>query len=64
MAKQRFEALKEVANRHYDVYNRPEGKISDYYGENVFGIEEMRAQLSAEVFERLINCIEKGEKIK
>lgn len=63
MAIQRFEALKEVANRHYDVYHRPEGKISDYYGENVFGVEEMRAQLSAEVFERLINCIERGEKI-
>lgn len=63
MAKQRFEALAEVANRTYDVYVRPEGKISDYYGENVFGVEEMRAQLSTEVFERLINCIEKGEKI-
>jgi glutamine synthetase len=63
MAIQRFEALKEVANRHYEIYQRPEGKISDYYGENVFGIEEMRAQLSAEVFERLINCIERGEKI-
>jgi glutamine synthetase len=63
MAIQRFEALKEVANRHYEVYQRPNGKISDYYGENVFGIEEMRAQLSSEVFERLINCIEKGEKI-
>jgi glutamine synthetase len=63
MAIQRFEALKEVANRHYEVYQRPAGKISDYYGENVFGIEEMRAQLSSEVFERLINCIEKGEKI-
>jgi glutamine synthetase len=63
MAIQRFEALKEVANRHYEIYNRPEGKISDYYGENVFGIEEMRAQLSSEVFERLINCIERGERI-
>ena len=63
MAKQRFEALKEVANRHYEIYERPAGKISDYYGENVFGIEEMRAQLSSEVFERLNNCIEKGEKI-
>lgn len=63
MAKQRFDAIKEAASRQYEVYFRPEGKISDYYGENVFGIEEMRAQLSSEVFERLINCIERGEKI-
>lgn len=63
MAKQRFDAIKEAASRQYEVYKRPEGKISDYYGENVFGIEEMRAQLSSEVFERLINCIERGEKI-
>ncbi len=63
MAQQRFDAIKEAASRQYEVYKRPEGKISDYYGENVFGIEEMRAQLSSEVFERLINCIEKGERI-
>lgn len=63
MAKQRFDALAEVSKREYAVYHRPSGKITDYYGENVFGLEQMRSHLSTDVFERLIACIEKGEKI-
>jgi len=63
MAKQRFEALAEVSKREYAVYARPAGHITDYYGENVFGEEQMRSHLSTEVYERLVNCIERGERI-
>lgn len=63
MAKQRFEAVSEVSKREYGIYQRPSGKITDYYGENVFGVNQMQSHLSSEVFERLTNCIEKGEKI-
>lgn len=63
MSQQRFEALSEVTKRTFEFYQRPGHKISDYYGENVFGDEQMRAQLSSEVYEELINCIEKGEPI-
>lgn len=63
MSQQRFEALSEVTKRTFEFYQRPGHKISDYYGENVFGDEQMRAQLSSEVYEELVNCIEKGEAI-
>lgn len=63
MAIQRFEALSEVAKREYKVYERPSSRIIDYFGENVFGEEQMRSHLSTDVYERLKNCIEKGEKI-
>jgi glutamine synthetase len=63
MAIQRFEALSEVAKREYNVYERPSSRITDYFGENVFGEEQMRSHLSTDVYERLMNCIKKGEKI-
>lgn len=63
MAKQRFDAISDVSKREYAVYNRPSLKITDYYGSNVFGMNQMHNYLSSEVYERLMNCIEKGEKI-
>ncbi len=63
MSKHRFQAISEISKREYSIYKRPVGNISNYFGENVFGIEEMRSHLSSDVFERLVNCIEKGERI-
>lgn len=63
MANQRITALNEVLKRDFQFYTRPGKQISDYYAENVFGMEQMRSHLSSEVFETLMNCIERGEQI-
>lgn len=63
MLKLREEAIKEVAHRKYQLFERKESRISDFYAENVFGDAEMRSHLSVELYERLVRCIDRGERI-
>ncbi|MBE2246724.1 MAG: glutamine synthetase III [Candidatus Competibacteraceae bacterium] len=63
MLKLRAEALYEATHREYRLYEKQGQQISTFYAENVFGDAEMRSDLSTEVYERLINCIVRGEKI-
>lgn len=58
----RFNALKEVLSRD-SRKTVPEGKISEYFGENVFNLAKMRQFLSKDAFESVKNASEKGEKI-
>jgi hypothetical protein len=37
--------------------------ISSYFGENTFSIEKMKETLSKDVFQKVLNVIEKGEKL-
>jgi glutamine synthetase len=63
MAKLRFEALKKLNERHKVHTELPTPNISQFFGENVFGIEEMRATLAPAVFKKVSNAIKNHEKI-
>ncbi len=60
----RFKALELALERKPVPVNLVSTKISDYFGENVFDKETMRATLSSDIFEQLMQTIEKGSKIE
>jgi glutamine synthetase len=63
MAKLRFEALRLLNERPRMHMDLPNPRISDFYGENVFSIEQMRASLAPAVFKRVSQAIRNHEKI-
>ncbi len=63
MAHLRFEALKKL-NERSKVHVEPSSPhISQFFGENVFGMEQMRATLAPAVFKKVSNAIKNHEKI-
>ncbi|MFZ2904799.1 MAG: glutamine synthetase III [Cyclobacteriaceae bacterium] len=63
MAHLRFRALEQLSNRPKVHVEMPSAKASDFFGENVFGIEQMRATLSPSVFKQVSQSIKHGEKV-
>lgn len=63
MAYLRFKALDTVAGRQSVKAAPPSTRVSDFYGENVFGLETLRKTLSTTVFKKVVSAMEKGEKI-
>ncbi|MBC5773449.1 glutamine synthetase III [Pontibacter sp. KCTC 32443] len=63
MAILRFKALELVSQRKPGEVNLPSHVISDYFGENVFSLQAMRATLSSDYFKRLKRTIEAGEQV-
>src|SRR5882762_9504276 len=63
MSTLRFEALKKIGERTRVTVEVPGSKVSDFFGENVFGIEQMRATLAPAVFKMVSNAIKNHEKI-
>lgn len=63
MAYLRFKALDQVSSRTPVKVTPPSYKVSDYYGESVFGVETMKKNLSSSIFKKVIAAIETGEKI-
>ncbi|MGK7397231.1 MAG: glutamine synthetase III family protein [Candidatus Cyclobacteriaceae bacterium M3_2C_046] len=63
MTRLRFDALKKVQERESLMVSPPGDKISDYFGENSFGIEAMRSTLSPDIFSKVMYAIEKGKRI-
>jgi glutamine synthetase len=63
MAHLRFKALDQLATRPKINVELPSAKISDFFGESVFTIEEMRATLAPAVFKKVSQAIRNGEKI-
>ncbi|MFN0047564.1 MAG: glutamine synthetase III [Cytophagales bacterium] len=59
----RFKALEIVQSRTPVAVTFPTGSVSEYYGSNTFGTENMKATLPRETHKKLIACIEKGEKM-
>lgn len=64
MAKIRFKALEEVQNRVPVDVNPPSLKISDFYGSNTFGRDQMKANLSGDIYDQLIKSIDRGDKME
>lgn len=64
MAIIRFRALQEIQRRKPVEVTPPSTKISDFFGENVFGKEAMRNTLSSDIFNALMRTIDKGGKME
>jgi glutamine synthetase len=60
----RFQALEQTLQRETVKVQTPSGKISEYFGVNVFGTETMRDTLSSDTFKEVMKTIEKGEKME
>lgn len=63
MAILRFKALEFANQRKVGEVTLPSSKISDFFGENVFGEEAMRATMSSDYFKRLRKTVVSGEKV-
>jgi glutamine synthetase len=63
MAILRFEALKKLSERPRVAVDLPAEKVSQFFGENVFGIEQMKATLSPAVFKKVSGAIKNHDKI-
>ncbi|HZY78111.1 MAG TPA: glutamine synthetase III [Cyclobacteriaceae bacterium] len=63
MSTLRFEALKKLSDRKRVAVELPTAKVSDFFGENVFGMEQMKATLSPAVFKKVSNAIKNHEKV-
>lgn len=63
MAHLRFEALKRLSEQPRVHVDLPAPKISEFFGENVFSLDQMRASLSPSVFSKVRQAIVNHEKI-
>ena len=63
MAHLRFEALKKLGDRPRVHVDMPSTNVSKFYGENVYGAEQMRGTLSPAVFKKVSSAIKNHEKI-
>jgi glutamine synthetase len=63
MAQLRFEALKKLGERPRVHVDHPASVVSKLFGENVFGLEQMRGTLAPAVFKKVSQAIKNHEKI-
>jgi glutamine synthetase len=63
MSTLRFEALKKLSDRARVHVDLPAEKVSQFFGENVFGIDQMKATLSPVVFKKVSSAIKNHDKI-
>lgn len=63
MAFHRFKALEAVLTRKPVEVTLPSSKVSEFFGENVFGIDAMREYLSEEAFNSVMAAIQQGSQI-
>ena len=63
MAFHRFKALETVLTRTPVDVVLPSNKVSEFFGENVFGIDAMREYLSEEAFASVMAAMEQGTRI-
>jgi glutamine synthetase len=63
MAQLRFEALKKLSERTRVHVDLPSPNVSKFFGENVFGNEQMRATLAPAVYKKVSQAIKNHEKI-
>ncbi|MEI9918330.1 MAG: glutamine synthetase III [Bacteroidota bacterium] len=63
MSTLRFAALKKLSERPRVSVDLPAEKVSQFFGENVFGIDQMKATLSPAVFKKVSSSIKNHDKI-
>ncbi len=59
----RHKAIEQLQHRKIIQVQAPSEKISDYFGINSFGLDDMRANLAPEVYNRIEYAVNKGKKI-
>lgn len=64
MSTLRFKALESALSRTPNVIDAPAGKISDYFGQNVFDKGTMQKFLSKESFKQVLEAIDSGQQIE
>ncbi len=64
MSTLRFKALESALTRVPRTVPAPEGKISDYFGQNVFDKNTMQKFLSKESFKQVLEAVESGQQIE
>ncbi len=64
MAVLRFKALESALSRTPVTVTLPPGKISDYYGLNVFDKDTMQKYLSKEPYKQVLEAVESGQQIE
>lgn len=64
MSTLRFKALESALTRVPRKVPAPEGKISDYFGQNVFDKNTMQKFLSKESFKQVLEAVESGQQIE
>lgn len=63
MSTLRFTALEKVLSRKPVETESPSGKVSEFYGENVFNLDTMRNHLSEDAFKSVKDSMENGTRI-
>ena len=63
MAHLRFRALEQLNNRPKIHVELPSAKASEFFGENTFGLSQMKTTLSSDVFKQVSQSIKNGQKI-
>ncbi|MCE2893534.1 MAG: glutamine synthetase III, partial [Flammeovirgaceae bacterium] len=63
MSQLRFEALKKLNDRPKILVDAITPNISQFFGENVFGMQQMRGTLAPAVFKKVSQAIKNHEKI-
>ncbi len=63
MSRERFTSVLNSANRAPVTAQRPEGKLSDYFGSDVFTLDKMQCYISAGAYVALTKCIEERQTI-
>jgi glutamine synthetase len=63
MSELRFKALQEVEKRSTERVFPPNEQISDFYSEDAFTLDKMKATLSPDVYKKFAQAIKKGSKI-
>lgn len=63
MSSVRYAALEEVMQRKANGLNTNNGKVSNYFGSNVFNKIAMRAHLTEEAYESVLNAMDHGHRI-
>ena len=59
----RFKALDEISRRKVEPYTCKTPKISDYFGADVFGREQMRQYLTRDAYNKVIDAIEENRRL-
>lgn len=63
MSTNRFQALSELNYRQPQEVESNGKRVSEYFGENVFAYFKMREYLTDDAFEKLMDCVMKGDRI-
>jgi len=63
MGKLRFDVVQDAFNKKAIAVDTPEGKLSDCFGELVFGRDKMAKYLDSDTYAQICDCIDNGKRL-